>query len=137
MRSQCFLHLFRVASRRKDRGELGRDPFAMVTHPTNLRLGFQPEVHVNVKEEKRRPSPGIPKPCGVGGGDSAAFQRTPEDLRTEKQGMSYTCLTHGSPTILHIHLRNLAHHKTYGIYTIVTTRNLQTNEITFGMLSCF
>lgn len=38
----------------------------MVTHPTNLRLGFQPELHVNVKEEKRRPSPGIPKPCGGG-----------------------------------------------------------------------
>lgn len=76
MRSQCFLHLFSVASRRKDRGELGWDPFAMVTHPTDLRLGFQREVHVNVKEEKRLPSPGIPRPRG---GDSAAFQRTPED----------------------------------------------------------
>lgn len=55
-------------SRCKDRGELGWDLFDMETHPTDLRFGFQHEVHVNVKEEKRLPSPGIPRPRGGEGG---------------------------------------------------------------------
>lgn len=75
------------------------------------------------------PPPGIPKPRG--GGNSAAFQRTLKDLRTEKQGMSYTCWTrHGSPTILYISLKNWVHDKTVicfmvCIHTIVT--KLSTN----------
>ncbi len=58
-------HAFTMLSASLQGGVSPQGPrWAMVTHPTNLRLGFQPELHVNVKEEKRRPSPGIPKPCG-------------------------------------------------------------------------